>query len=118
MYIRTVHVRMYVRMYSTYVRMYCNVSPPRLPPPPPPPAQTLVRLKDLLAWATEAQGELSSQAPLADSLEGVRRQKEWHTVGALEGNSLSLSSAQLHSPHTYMYVQCMCAMHTNSHERR
>ena len=73
----------------TYVCIYRNVSPPALPPPPPP-AQTLVRLKDLLAWTTEAQGELSSQAPLADSLEGVRRQKEWHTVGASEGNSLSV----------------------------
>ena len=55
-----------------------------------------------MAWTAESQADLSSQAPLADTLEGVRRQKEWHTVGALEGLPALYSSSQLYHLRTYM----------------
>ena len=42
--------------------------------------QTLQELRDLNGWVKDCLGDLDAQPPLADSLEGVRKQKEWHKV--------------------------------------
>ena len=43
-------------------------------------SQTLQELRDLNSWVKGCLSDLDSQPPLADTLEGVRKQKEWHQV--------------------------------------
>lgn len=50
-------------------------------------------MKDFMAWMADNQNKLKSQAPLTGNLEGVRRQKEWHTVGAVKGLPCSQTAA-------------------------
>lgn len=42
--------------------------------------QTLQELRDLNNWVKDCLSDLDAQPPLADTLEGARKQKEWHKV--------------------------------------
>ena len=42
-----------------------------------------VEMKELMSWIADNQNDLKSQAPLASTLSGVKKQKKWLTVSAM-----------------------------------